>query len=299
MNEKKPEGFLTRGKPKRWRRGMVSLDESLLTNRPGVHQVNAPLVKALAIPLAAPTMVAAPVGGKPLIDRLDPHDVIQARITDSALSAILMGFAQMRPAGVRSVALTRAPSLDVVVRLYHDSGAGVLYPAWFLARTHREAQAEISATAEATEGEEGYSEQKTMGTLFCQYVQRALGMSLKVIASKGVSGRLAAVTRCITGRNLAHIDISDKDRCWEAVLTAVCERRPVFAGAKETNPQHARRRRFAPNSPLVVLEAFELRGERFVCVFDPEGAADGLAPAPRDVAFDDFMIELQGIYVVA
>ncbi len=294
VEKKKAQGFLNRPKPRRWRRGMVSLDESLLSNRNGAHQTNQPLVRALAIPLAAPTLVAPPVGGKHLIERLDPHDVMYAKIVDNALSAILMGFAQMRPAGVRKVALTRSPSLDVVVRLYHDSGSGVLYPAWFLARAHREAQAEIEAAA--ADGDE--RPEKTLGVLFCQYVERALAMSLKVIQAKNVSGRLAAVTRCITSRNLAHIDIADSDKCWEQVLTAVCERRPAFAGTKETNPQHNKRRRFAPNSPLVILEAFELRGDRFVCVYDPEGAAEGTAPAPRDVAWGEFLPELQGIYIV-
>lgn len=292
FRKRAPKASSARAKPRRWRRSVVSTDESLVaaSARPAMHMAAQPLVRALAVPLCAPTMVAPPVGGKPFLERLDPQDVMACGVVESSLVAVLLGFAQMRPTGVKKVALTRPPTLDVVVRLYNESGNGLLYPMWVLARSHR-AGKQQQMQDETTVAEEGGA-RKTVGTAFCQHVFTALAPSFKLLNGKPMLTRMAALTRSITGRNLGQLGIEDRERAWENMLNAICDRRPVFAVTKETNPQHNKNRRFAPNAPLVVLEAFELRGERYVCVYDAEGANEGFGSAPKDVTFDEYMREI-------
>lgn len=286
----------TRPKPRRWRRSVVSLDESLVSAsaRPSLHMAAQPLVRALAVPLCAPTMVSPPVGGKPFVERLDPRDVMDCSVVEASLVAVLLGFAQMRPTGVKKVALTRPPTLDVVVRLYNESGNGLLYPMWVLARSHKAAKEHHEESTVADDGRA----RRTIGTQFCEYVFNALAPSLKMLNGKPMVMRLGALTRSITGRNLAQLEVEDREKSWELMLNAICDRRPVYAVTKETNPQHNKHRRFAPNAPLVVLEAFELRGERYVCVFDPEGKNEGFGDAPKDVTFDEYLREVSHMVAV-
>lgn len=276
---------------------MVSLDDSLLaaSARPAVYSAHQPLVRGLAIPLCAPSTVAAPIGGKPFVDRLDPKDVMAAPITDATLTAVLLGFAQVKPEGARKVVMTRQPSHDVVVRLYHETQNGLIYPMWILARSHKEGANDVAFEDASTAADE----RKSIGMLFCQYVTKALAPTMKVLHGKGASFRLSSLIRCLTGRNLAHVNMADREPCWEAILNAICERRPVYASTTETNPQHAKRRKLSPSSAIVILEAFELRGERYCCVFDPEGAANGTSPTPKDMLLADLIAELDGLYVVA
>lgn len=298
--DRKSSGFLNRSKPRRWRRGMVSLDESLLAagSRPQVFQPHQPLVRGLAIPLCAPTMVEAPIGGKRFCDRLEPRDVLRAAVNEPSLIAVLLGFAQLRPEGCRNLVLTRHPSQDVLVRLYNEAGTGLIYPTWHLARSHREAMLENERTVNEAENTASDQDPKSRGMILCELVYKAVAPMLRLLRSKPVATRLASLVRTLTGRNLGHLPSADRDACWEAIITAVCEKRPVLATTNETNPQHQKRRRFAPNAPVVVLEAFELRGERYVCVYDPQLASDGTATAPRDVSFHEFLSELAGIYAV-
>jgi hypothetical protein len=279
---------------------MVSLDDSLLaaSARPAVYSAHQPLVRGLAIPLVAPTTVQAPVGGKPLVERLDPKDVMAAPITDATLTAVLLGFAQVKPEGARKVVMTRQPSQDIVVRLYHETQNGLIYPMWILARTHKDAMSAADSTV-AEEASTASDERKTIGMLFCQYVTKALAPTMKVLHGKAASFRLSSLVRCLTGRNLAHVNMTERDPCWEAILNAICERRPVYASTTETNPQHAKRRKLSPSTAIVILEAFELRGERYCCVFDPEGAAARTSPTPKDTLLADLLGELDGLYVVA
>src|SRR5689334_12278701 len=101
---------------------MVSLDDSLISAsaRPAVYAAPMPLVRGLAVPLCAPTIVAPPVGGKPFVDRLEPKDVMGSGLPDASLVAVLLGFAQVRPEGAKKCVMTRHPSEDVLVRLYHE-----------------------------------------------------------------------------------------------------------------------------------------------------------------------------------
>ena len=298
---RKRVGLFQRPKPRRLKRGMVSLDDSLLaaSARPAVYSAHQPLVRGLAIPLCAPTMVAPPIGGKPFIDRLDPKDVMAAPIVDTTLTATLLGFAQVKPEGARKVVMTRHPSEDVVVRLYHETQNGLIYPTWVLARSHKQAQTANSDSTVAEDASTASDDRKTMGMLFCQYVTKALANTMKILHGKPASFRLASLVRTLTGRNLAHVNMAERDTCWEALLNAICERRPVYASTTETNPQHAKRRKLCPSTAIVILEAFELRGERYVCVFDPEGAAAGTSPTPKDMLLADLLGELDGLYVVA
>jgi hypothetical protein len=292
-------GLFNRPKPRRLKRGMVSLDDSLIaaSARPAVFQPNQPLTRGLSVPLAPHTMVHPPVGGKPFVDRLDPKDVMAAQIVDPALSAVLLGFAQVKPEGAKKVVMTRQPSQDVVVRLYHETQNGLIFPTWVLARSHRqmhllgeEAQDDATTLAE---------ERKTLGMLFCQYVAKALTSFLRQLSGKPVAVRMHTLVRTLTGRNLSMLALDDKERAWEQLLNAICERRPVYATTKETNPQHQKARRFGSQIPITVLEAFELRGERYVCVYDPHGAAEGTATAPKDLLFGDLIAEVEGLYLVA
>ncbi len=294
-------GLFNRPKPRRLKRGMVSLDDSLLaaSARPLPFQAAQPLVRGLSVPLAPPTAVAAPVGGKPFIDRLDPKDVMAAPIVDTALTAVLLGFAQVKPEGARKVVMTRQPSQDVLVRLYHETHNGLIFPTWTLARSHRQLQLMGAEAMEEEDQSTVADERKTLGLLFCRYVAKALASPLKTLNGKGIAVRMQALVRMLTGRNLSLVSLDDKDRAWEQLLNAICDRRPVYATTKETNPQHQKRRRFPAQAPLTVLEAFELRGERYVCVFDAEGAAAGTATAPKDLLLSDFLPEVEGLYVVA
>ncbi len=296
---RKRVGLFQRPKPRRLKRGMVSLDDSLLaaSARPAVYSAHQPLVRGLAIPLAAPTAVAPPIGGKCFVDRLDPKDVMAAPITDATLTAVLLGFAQVKPEGARKVVMTRHPSEDVVVRLYQETANGLIYPTWVLARSHKQAQAQNQAMNDDLST--AADERKSIGMLFCQYVTKALATHMKNLVGKPASMRLSYLVRCLTGRNLSNVSMADKDLCWEALLNAICERRPVYASTTETNPQHQKRRKLSAASSIVILEAFELRGERYVCVFDPEGAAAGTATTPKDMLLADLLGELEGLYVVA
>jgi len=278
---------------------MVSLDDSLLSAsaRPLPFQAAQHMTRGLSVPLAPPTMVAAPVGGKPFVDRLDPKDVMSSPIVDTVLTSVLLGFAQVKPEGARKVVMTRAPSSDVVVRLYHETQNGLIFPTWLLARSHRQMQ----LTGEMPEDEQSTidNERKSIGMLFCQYVAKALAPMLKTLNGKNVAVRMQMLVRTLTGRNLSLVSLEDRDRAWEQLLNAIVERRPVYATTKETNPVNQKKRRFPAFAPLTILEAFELRGERYVCVFDPEGASNGSASAPKDLLLADLLAEIEGIYVVA
>jgi|GEM_PF-3848653 len=288
-------------KPRRIRRHVVSIDETLVSAsaRVAPHRMTQPLIKGLSVPLCRPTIVAPPLGGQPFITRLDPQEVLQAELTDETLSSVLLGFAQMRPLGVKRVAFKRVPSDDVVVRLFQDLGHGIVHPVWILA--HKASEPErfsVQQTFEQDPADDFSFQQKTEGALFCQYVERAVSSLMYRVSDKSNKEKLLACVRFLTGRELKQISLIDTEKAWQTILKAVCAKKPVFAMTKDNTSIKSKNRKLPLDSPVALLDAFEMSQERYLYLCATAYTQTQDMISPQDMTYREFLAEISAVYAI-